>query len=180
MSHCFTLTKTQILQSLEEIFLATEDRAKATVHSDRESAFPYVEMETMSLRKREELVNMRDTLRIMTYYEKDMVKVNQELDQGVLEGLSESMLSDLSWRAKHVAASLNYWELVTPDFPRQLTSGRASEVDPLVSKFPILDVDEQALTKYPFYEPTQLVRYGFRAFHRSDGMQSHSSNTVCN
>jgi hypothetical protein len=126
-------------------------------------------METMSIRKREELENMRDVLRIMTYYKKEMAEVNRELDERVLEGLSETMLLDLSWRAGHVAANLNYWELVTPDFPRQLTSGRAERVDPLVAKFPILDIDKQALTDYPFYESAQLVRYGFRTFHRLDG-----------
>jgi hypothetical protein len=126
-------------------------------------------METMSLRKREELENMRDILSIMTSNEKEMAEVNQELDEGVLDGLSQPMLDDLSWRANHTAASLKYWELVMPDFPRQLTSGRASEVDPLVSKFPILDIDKQAITDYPFYKPAQLVRFGFRAFHRPDG-----------
>jgi hypothetical protein len=136
-------------------------------------------METMSLRKREELENMRDVLRIMTYYKEEMAEVNQELDEGVLEGLSETMLLDVSWRAGHVAASLKYWQLVTPDFPRQLTSGRASQVDPLVSKFPILDIDKQALTDYPFYESAQLVRYGFRAFHRPDGAYFHFSSGSC-
>jgi hypothetical protein len=101
--------------------------------------------------------------------EKEMEEVMRELDEKALDGLSEGMKHDITWRAKHLGAQTRYWELVTPDFPRQLTSGRSNLVDPTASKYAIIDVDKQALSDFPFYEDAQLIRYSFRAFHRMDG-----------
>jgi hypothetical protein len=123
----------------------------------------------MTLQHRGHMENMRDVRNILNRYAKDMPEVTQQLDKAALKGLSEGMTEDLRWRADHVGRNLRYWELVTPDFQRQLTSGQSHHVDPMASKFAILDVDKQALSEFPFYRNSQIVRYGLRCFHRTDG-----------
>jgi hypothetical protein len=131
--------------------------------------FPYLQFETFTLRQRHDLENMRDVRDILRMEEKEMQDIMKELDATALDGLNEGMKNDIVWRAEHLGAQPHYWELVTPDFPRQLTSGRSNLVDPTASKYAIVDVDKQALSRFPFYKDAQLIRYSFRAFHRKDG-----------
>lgn len=111
---------------------------------------------------------MRD-IRTYVKYHKELTGVKNELDSAALKGLSKGLTDDLVWRAGFLHRDLDYWELVTPDFQRQLSSGQGVHVDPLVSQLAVLNVEEQGISKLNFYKRAQIVRYPFRCFHRSDG-----------
>lgn len=151
---------------MEDRFLTVE-RENVDFHTTN-SSWPYAQIETLALRKRSDLEDMRDVQSILRQA-KELDLVAKELDESVLEGVSEKITEDLKWRAQHVGLDLNFWGLVATDFQRQLSSGLTLHVDPLRSKLAILKVDPQAISDVPFFEPVQLIRYAFRCFHRSDG-----------
>lgn len=131
--------------------------------------WPYLETEILSFRSRENFKDLRDTLRLLS---KD-TDVTMKLDRGVFEGDGNKKLrSDMTWRAEHVGKTLNYWDLASSDIPWQLSEGTSLYLQgPYDGSHRMkLTVDDQALSKHPFFRDSQFVRDPFRCFHRADGM----------
>jgi hypothetical protein len=157
-----------IEQSLEEIFLATPDPTQSNVMTETRT-LPYVEFETYTLRKREELNDMKDVQSILKMKETEMKKVMGMLDDTALDGLSGAMKHAINWRAAHLGVQPRYWELVTPDYPRQFARGRPNLGDSAVFKHGTLNLETETLSDYSLYKDAQLVPYSFKAFQRTDG-----------
>jgi hypothetical protein len=111
---------------------------------------------------------MRDVQRILRT-NKEVLAVTRELNAAAVEGIGEDMRDDLIWRAGHHRLDVSFWDLVTSDFQRQLSTGPSLQIDYSKSKLSILDVEKQTISSLPFFSSAQLVRYTFRSFHRSDG-----------
>jgi hypothetical protein len=149
--------------SLEDRFLAPDRHNLSAI------GFPYLQVETCSLRKRSDLEDMRDVQRILQSY-KEVAGVTERLNQTAEEGIGKEMLDDIRWRAGHHRLDLTFWELVKSDFQRQLSEGPSIHIDYSKDKvLSIADVDNQMISSLPIFDGVQIVRYTFRCFHRSDG-----------
>lgn len=154
---------------MEDRFLVV-DRDPTKTHT-KDASWPYAQIETVSLRKRKDLVAMKDAQTILRQYD-ELKHITNKLNDKALLGLSEEMENDIRWRSGHMGVPANYWNLVTPDFQRQLSGGVSLHVDSTAAQLSVLKVDQQAISEVPLYAQSQIVRYGFRCFHRSDGTSS--------
>jgi hypothetical protein len=138
--------------------------------------FPYIQFETLNLRNRQDLQDMLEIKNIITQ-NKELEQVTAQLDATALEGLSNNFVQDLDWRSNHLGLDLHYSQLVSRDFPRQLShslprhylSSHNLSFSPLTDMHDTHAIDEQVIATFPFYRNAQLVRNPFRCFHRADG-----------
>src|SRR5262249_19357885 len=145
-----------------------------------QDSWPYVQIESISLRKRSDLEDMRDVQKILRLH-KEFEAVTRKLDKTALNNIEPEMLEDISWRAAHHRTDLQYWDLVSGDFLHQLSSGPSLYNNPLNSKLATLKatlrMERQAVSNLEIFASVQFVRYCFRFFHRNDGVlgQNHST-----
>lgn len=142
-------------------------------------SWPYAQVETISLRKREDLKNMQDVYQILTdkdlgKKDKRLAEVQAALDDDPLKGLSDSLANDIQWRADHWGlvnprGKVEYWTLVLSDLHRQMSNSSAEFIDPDYSNHASVPVEEQAIAGTHLYRRSSLIRCNFRCFHRSDG-----------
>lgn len=99
-------------------------------------------------------------------------ELNRRLDKTSLNSMSEKLVDDLDWRAKHLNETIGYWNLVSSDIPYHLTQVPALEAAHGPKDGPkALNAQhvEQTLWNHDFYAQAQLVRNKIRCFHRHDG-----------
>lgn len=133
--------------------------------------WPYLEMETLNFRAKQNFQEMRDVLLLLSKDPK-LAHLKPRLDQLTWESLkNKNLLQDILWRADHVSGSTAYWDMAEPDMPWQLSDGpdlinhpSTRGIRPVGRK-----IEQQALSKHPFFKDSQLVRNPFRCFHRADG-----------
>jgi hypothetical protein len=132
------------------------------------ATFPYVQFETYNLRNRQDVQDMRDVQTILRQYQ-EFDEITQHLNKSALDGFTDDFKQDLEWRSDLLGLELDFWQLASVDFPRQLEVGRLWHFDPLAVRQSNPRVDKQAFAAFPYYKNVQIVRQSFRCFHRADG-----------
>ena len=112
---------------------------------------------------------MLDVQKILREGHPDLVAIVNQLDSDALRGLSEDLTHDIEWRSSHLGRPPTYWQLVSPDFARQLSGGSSELPDSAITTYDGLEVDRQMIHTTPLYEDAQIVRSNFRLLHRPDG-----------
>lgn len=131
-------------------------------------SWPYAQLETISMRKRSDLTDMQDVKKILTGY-KEFSSVTEKLNEIALEGIEGELADDLVWRVKHYRIEPSYWEFVSSDAQRQLSSGSSVNDFYVQERLNLRQLDKQTISNASFYSNAHIVRFPFRCFHRSDG-----------
>ncbi|KAL8839581.1 MAG: hypothetical protein Q9170_001685 [Blastenia crenularia] len=154
--------------SVEDIFLHDGQPGREFENGGK-PGWPYIETEVLNLRSHKNFQEMRDVFMILS----NMKELDEELDQcNFRNDENSSLVSDIEWRAGHLATTANFWNLVASDMPWQLDEGLAMGIrGPIEGLMPISrHIDPQILSTHPYFKDSHLVRNIFRCFHRSDGI----------
>jgi len=128
----------------------------------------YLECEVLNLRSGAKFRNARDACVLL----RNMKSVTERLNETAVEEINDEMIiNDIDWRADHVGAPNGFWELAQADMAWQLSEGVGVGMGgPHSGLKPIgRHVDQQILSRHPFYRRSQIVISTFRCFHRRDG-----------
>lgn len=132
-------------------------------------SFPYLQVDCLHFREREELSHMREIHRTL----QEDHDVTSHLTKHCFKGDDNETLShDLEWRHKEHGKTSNYWEHVISDFPLELSEGyNIGEEGPRrdlgMTQRP-MDSDPH-ITSTRQFDGAHLVVAPFRCFHRADG-----------
>ncbi|KAK5624880.1 hypothetical protein RRF57_000596 [Xylaria bambusicola] len=90
-------------------------------------------------------------------------------------GLCDTVKKDLKWRSKVLNEKLEFWEMVSADFPTPISEKIClrQDIGPLSQKATSLDFERQALSKHGQFSRASLVLSKLRAFDRTDGDPAH-------
>ncbi|KAF2431559.1 hypothetical protein EJ08DRAFT_586952 [Tothia fuscella] len=164
------------LSSVEDLFLneGGVERRNASIVGASHS-WPYQEVEVLNLRHRDEYKAMRDVFAMLSKKDNNAanLRFQARLDKASESSMSDSLVQDLIWRAKHLDEKFGYWDLVCSDIPYHLTQVPAMETAHGPKDGPkALNAQhvQQTLWNHKFYENAQLVRNKLRCFHRHDGV----------
>lgn len=89
-------------------------------------------------------------------------------------GLCDTVKKDLKWRSKVLDKKLEFWEMVTADFPTPISEKIClrQDIGPLLGKATSMDFGRQALSRHEQFDQASLVLSKLRAFDRADGKQN--------
>lgn len=157
-------------KSVEDLFLKAGPKGRTSTRFEEAGApgWPYLECEILNFRSRANFQDSRDVYLLL----RKQKGPTAELDATLLKDLTNSQLmEDVEWRSDHVHSSASYWGLVSSDMAWQLSEGLGRGLSgPHAGLKPVSrHVDQQILSRHPFYGESQIVRSSFRCFHRSDG-----------
>lgn len=132
------------------------------------AGWPYLETETLDVRKAKSVHDARDLLRIL----KSDTSLSNPLDRGVWVGdNNENLKKDVLWRAQYVGKSVDFCSLVEADLPWQLSEGSHLNMNGVADgvRTTKLEKSEQSLSRHALFDGLYLARNPFRTFHRNDG-----------
>jgi hypothetical protein len=130
--------------------------------------WPFLECEVLNFRSRANFQDARDAYLLLRKQKSLTTKLDKENLESIQDG---ALIKDIKWRSEHVRAPYGYWDLASADVACQLSEGLAAGLSSVHSDLKPINrqVDQQILSQHPFYQKGQIVRSGFRCFHRGDG-----------
>jgi hypothetical protein len=158
-----------VWKSVEDLFLNEGPTGRTKFEEAGTPGWPYLECEILNFRSRANFQDSRDAYLLLRDLDGP---TTAELDATVLKDLEDSeLIEDVKWRSRHVHSPISYWGLAASDMAWQLSEGLGRGLSgPHAGLKPVgRHIDQQILSRHPFYEQTQVVRSSFRCFHRNDG-----------
>jgi len=155
-------------KSVEDLFLNAGPKECVKFEEAGTPGWPYLQCEILNFRSRANFQDSRDAYLLL----RDLDGPTAELDATVLKDLKDSeLIEDVKWRSGHVHSPTSYWDLASSDMAWQLSEGLARGLSgPHAGLKPIgRHIDQQILSRHPFYKQSQIVRSRLRCFHRNDG-----------
>ncbi|KAI9822397.1 MAG: hypothetical protein M1827_000116 [Pycnora praestabilis] len=158
-----------IHSSVEDLFLHAGPSVGKQFKHGGQPGWPYLTTQTLSVHSREHFKEARDVFMLL---KSKFPSISAKLDKTTFEGdNNKNLYDDIVWRADHLGTSMRFWDLAESDMSWQLAEGVGLGMCGPHSGLKPVDrhIDEQMLTRHPFYRKAQLVRDPFRCFHRADG-----------
>jgi hypothetical protein len=86
-------------------------------------------------------------------------------------GLCDTVTADLQWRSKILDQKIDFWKMVSADFPTPVAEKIClrQDIGPLVGRATSADFPKQSLSRHDQFEDASLVLSKLRAFNRADG-----------
>lgn len=129
-------------------------------------SWPYPQFEVLSFRSRHDVQAARDIVSLLSV-KPSLRSLLERANLGPEDGFLHT--ATVEW-TRNRNASLSFWNLVTPELPLQLSEDVTgfnnvnTELRPYSRK-----IDEQLLTRHPFYESAQILRNEVLMLPRGDG-----------
>jgi hypothetical protein len=98
-------------------------------------------------------------------------KLRNKLNDTFFSGdRNESLLQDFTWRLKELDKNRDFWDLLSSDFPQELSEGLALD-GPIRALRPGESFSDLSVIgeTNPQFSGVSLVAAPFRCFHREDG-----------
>ncbi len=135
-------------------------------------AWPYLPIEVLSFRDREDYSRMRDVFNILSEESPANRSLHRRLNERSDGTMGESLVEDLKWRCEHLGMTHRFWDLVYSTVPYHLTQiatqettgGPKDVVDPNTA-----GNIYQTLWSHGSYNNGHLVSYMAWNYHRPDG-----------
>ncbi|KEZ45401.1 hypothetical protein SAPIO_CDS1691 [Scedosporium apiospermum] len=163
-----------IWSCLQDLFLNAGKGRKVTALGQGGKAWPYLSVEALSFRAREDYQQLRDIYGILS---DDTASSNEPLRQLLNDAAQKAMgvplAEDLRWRSEHLGMRSEFWDLVFSRVPYHLTQMSTQETTggpPDIVNPNNAGHIYQTLWGHPSYRNAQLVRTMVRNYHRPDGM----------
>ncbi|KAI9794126.1 MAG: hypothetical protein M1833_000438 [Piccolia ochrophora] len=153
--------------SVEELFLKAGVARGRPFQRAGALQWPYLNFPILEVQSRKHFQEKRD----VCILSKRVPGLSARLDETLFEGdKNQDLRGDIDWRCGHVNTRLNYWNLEQSDMAWQLSEGADVGMEgPHSGLKPIgSQLDEQIITRHPFYASAQIVKSPFRCFHRND------------
>lgn len=156
-------------QSVEDMFRFYRPTTRCFKNAGNPS-FPFLEVDSLHFRDREELQHQRNVLRDLA----PLDDLNEILTKEIFANdKNESLKADFKWRVEdNFGDKPDFWALARSDFPLELSERVVSTDDgPLrAESFGQGPMDGSIIgKKVAQFEGAQLVVTPFRFFHRDDG-----------
>ncbi|KAL8732440.1 MAG: hypothetical protein Q9181_003960 [Wetmoreana brouardii] len=159
-----------VCRFVEDTFLRHRKHSNSLPdHQQSKTMGSAISTEILSIKDHQYLQDQLDVFKMLSTFPELAIKLN-ELN---LKNDSRSkLLFDLARWAHRLDVSSRFWAIVRSDMPRQLgeeTYSRRSAVD-IQNYPPASRIEEQMLSRHPYYRGAVLVRDPLHCHHRDDGM----------
>lgn len=135
------------------------------------ASWPYFEFDVLTFYQRQQVQKLRDVFFLLSPMDELKPKLDEQVFHGDMQG---HMTASTRERAYLHDKPLGFWDCVDTDMPTQLSEDVGAGLRGLYSGLKPADraLDEQLLSRHPFFTDAQMVKGEFRMFHRGDGMDS--------